>query len=326
MGQGWSRAVAAGAAAVVAVALGGPVGCSVARMHDRALHRRAGRLGLEARALHTDAVDLYYHAGGAARAAPRPLLVLHGFGGDGLTTWSAQLAPFAETRSLLVPDLLWFGRSLGHERPGLDAQVAAMVALLDQEGIAQVDVMGISYGGFVALGLLAQAPERVARLVVVDSPGPAFGADDQAAMLDRLGVARADEVFVPDDTDDLRRLLALTWADPPPAPTWVLRDVLAEHFAVNHGPWRALLAELPTHRDQVARAVADHPRPALVVWGAGDQVFPVESGARLARMLDGELVVIPDTAHGPSAERPAVFNAAVLDWLAAGEREAGDGG
>lgn len=293
----------------------GSLGCSVARMGDRAVHRQAARAGLEPREVHSESIDLYYHVGGCADGAQRALLIVHGFGGDALSTWSAQLRPFASSRTVLLPDLLWFGRSEGHVPPTLDAQVGALLAMMDQEGLETVDLMGVSYGGFVGLALLAQAPERVGRLIVVDSPGPVFSDAELDAMLARFGADEPADIFVPQGPEDVRTLIELSFASPPPLPRFVLADIYRQHFAMNHGPWRELLDDLPRHRDRMA-TVLDGPRhPALVVWGELDPVFPLAAGERLAELLDAELVVIDDTAHGPSAEAPAAFNAAVLGWL-----------
>lgn len=309
---GW-RAAAWGAAVLVL----GSSGCSVARMGDRTLHRRAARSGLEAREVHSESIDLYYHVGGNAEASVRPLLIVHGFGGDALSTWSAQLRPFARDRVVLLPDLLWFGRSIGHGAPSLDAQVDAMLALLDQEGLEQVDVMGVSYGGFVSLALLARAPERVGRVVVVDSPGPAFTDADVDAMLARFGAEEPADIFVPDGPEGVRTLIELSFVSPPPLPRFVLADLYRQHFTMNHDAWRALLDDLPRQRERMGELLGSRTAPALVVWGEHDPVFPLDSGRRLAELLDAELVVIDDTAHGPSAEAPAAFNGAVLGWLEA---------
>jgi pimeloyl-ACP methyl ester carboxylesterase len=284
-------------------------------MGDRAVHRRAARSGLEAREVHSESIDLYYHVGGSAHGTEPPLLIVHGFGGDALSTWAAQLRPFAASRELLLPDLLWFGRSEGHVPPTLDAQVEAMLAMMDQEGLEQVDLMGVSYGGFVGLALLAQAPERIGRVIVVDSPGPVFSDAELDAMLARFGASEPADIFVPEGPEDVRTLIELSFAAPPPLPRFVLADIYRQHFSMNHGAWRELLDDLPRHRDRMA-ALSEHPpHPALVVWGEQDPVFPLAAGERLAELLDAELVVIDDTAHGPSAEAPAVFNAAVLGWL-----------
>ena len=84
---------------------------------------------------------------------------------------------------MLVPDLLWFGDSVSGRTPSLDAQADALQALLAARGIRQVELVGISYGGFVAVELARRLPQVVSRLVIVNSPGPVYTPADLQALL-----------------------------------------------------------------------------------------------------------------------------------------------
>lgn len=293
-------------------------GCSVARQADRAMLRRAERAGLLPQELHqTDGdFDVHYLVSTDPVSSARPLLVVHGFGGDGPSNWLPQIEALASDRPLIVPDLLWFGRSVGDTEPTLRAQVEAMVAVLDQEGVEQVDVMGISYGGFVALGLLEVAPERVGRLVLVDSPGPQFTPADEAAMYARHGVSSAAELFVPDSADGVKALFEAVMVKPPPMPRFVARSVHAQYFSQHVEAQRALLADLPRQRMMLDHLDSERAVPHLVVWGSEDPIFPLASGEALAESLGARLVVIDGVGHAPNIEAPRAFNRAVGDYLA----------
>jgi 3-oxoadipate enol-lactonase len=103
-----------------------------------------------------------------------PLVLLHGAGSD-KSSWDAVAPAFASTHRVYAVDLRGFGES---GRPG-EYSFAAMcddvLGLLDLIDAARVDVVGHSMGGSVAW-LIAQAqPERVAHLVIEDSPLPKPG-------------------------------------------------------------------------------------------------------------------------------------------------------
>lgn len=293
-------------------------GCSVAAFGGRVLAARAARWGYTSAtvALGDATVHRWRDGGGS------PLLLLHGFGGDGLGTWIEQLRPFGERHDVLVPDLLWFGQSRGGGPPSIESQARAMLALLDHEGMARVDVAGVSYGGWVALELVRLAPERIGRVVIVDSPGGEFTAEDEAALYQRFGVTSAEELMLPDTPEDVERLLDLTWYDDPDYPRWLLQDLLVNVFSANREEQRALLADLPGRRAAAASVRLDG-HPVLVVWGEHDPVFPLDVGRRFAARVGAELVVIPETDHGPLIERPEVFNPAVLRFLDGGPAVAG---
>lgn len=293
-------------------------GCSVAAFGGKVLAGRAERWGYTSATVELgDATVHRWRDGGGS-----PVLLLHGFGGDGLGTWIEQLRPFGERHDVLVPDLLWFGRSRGGGPPSIESQARAMLALLDHEGVARADVVGVSYGGWVALELLRLAPDRVGRVVLVDSPGGEFTEDDERALYRRFGVASAEELMLPDTPEDVQRLLDLTWYDDPDYPRWLLQDLLVNVFSANREEQRALLADLPTRRDAAASVALDG-HEVLVVWGEHDPVFPLEVGRRLAARAGADLVVVPEADHGPLVERPEVFNPAVLGFLAGGPASPG---
>ena len=305
---------------LVAVAAGLLMGCHLGRGMDRALHRKAHRAGLSTQEAHLANMDIHYlssvgtHA--SAESAPRPLLVIHGFGGDALTNWAGQLSALAPERPLLLPDLLWFGRSSGQLTPSLQAQVQAMESILDLEGVDKVDIMGISYGGFVALGLLDQAPERVGRLILIDSPGPIFSPSDVQSMLHRHGLERPEDLFVPRDGDELQALLDAVMLDAPHMPRPVAKAIHAQWFAEHSDAQKRLLADLPRQRMRVDDLPIDAlPAPPLVIWGAEDTIFPLSAGEELADALNGHLVVLEGAGHAPNVERRDAFNDAIIDYL-----------
>lgn len=287
-------------------------GCSPVRLAARAESARTRRRGLAEATISLNGMALHVWKGGQGP----PLLLLHGFGGDGLWTWRSQIEALAAHHTLFIPDLLWFG---GSDAPGpytLDRQTDAVIALLDHEGIARTDVVGISYGGFVTLSLGVRAPERVGRAVLVDSPGAAFSAEDYQGLLNRFGATSAADVFVPTGPEGVRTLLDLAMVKPPRVPKPILRDLYRQTFSQHQPEQRALLDDLLGRRDSTP--VWKPTGPVLLVWGAEDGVFPVSVAHRLAETLAAPLVVIPDTAHAPNLEAPAAFNAAILNFLDGG--------
>jgi pimeloyl-ACP methyl ester carboxylesterase len=284
--------------------------CSLARVGNDLIAARAEHLGFTEHHLAKDGWYLRYWVGGEGP----PLLLLHGFGGDGLTTWRPQLDALARVRRVIVPDLLWFGESGGVDaQPGLDTEARAQLALLAAEGVARTDVMGVSYGGFVLLKMQALNPDVFDRRVIVDSPGPAFSEEEQAEMLARFGASSPADIFLADTPEQVQALIDLTRVHHRRLPRFLLRDLQRNVFAAHRAEQAALLTDLPTHRADGLTAVAG--RPPLVVWGSDDPVFPVASGRRLADMLGADIVVIPETAHAPMTEKPAEFNQIVLDYL-----------
>lgn len=105
-----------------------------------------------------------------------PALLLHGIGGRA-SLWAPSVAALAP-RQVIAMDLPGYDGA----RPALGSFAEwadAAMALLDAAGIAQVDVVGHSLGGMLALDIALRHPARVRRLVIVAS-SPAFGSRDPA--------------------------------------------------------------------------------------------------------------------------------------------------
>jgi lipase len=104
---------------------------------------------------------------------PTQLLALHGLTGHGQrweTLATRHLAEFA----VAAPDLVGHGRSSWDAPWSIDANVAALAALLDADSDGPVVVVAHSFGSAVALALAAARPDLVAALVLLD---PAVGLD-----------------------------------------------------------------------------------------------------------------------------------------------------
>ncbi len=103
-----------------------------------------------------------------AAKAP-PVLLIHGWGASGFY-WHKTAQALAATVRVIVPDLPGTGRSLPVRKTrNMFDQVAALIELLDELGVEQVQVIGHSMGGAMALLLADAQPERVKRLVLTST-------------------------------------------------------------------------------------------------------------------------------------------------------------
>ena len=108
---------------------------------------------------------LNLHHYGAPDGAPT--LAIHGVTAHGERYRRLAQEAFPERRWLAV-DLRGHGRSTWDGPWTVEQHVADLLETLDAEGVERVEVVGHSYGGMIGLHLLATAPERVARLALLD--------------------------------------------------------------------------------------------------------------------------------------------------------------
>lgn len=98
-----------------------------------------------------------------------PILALHGFPQTS-ACWFPLADRLASRFEILMPDLPGLGAS--DPLPVTDARHVAkhMVRLLDEVGIEKATVLGHDFGGAIAWSLALHHPDRVARVIVVNSP------------------------------------------------------------------------------------------------------------------------------------------------------------
>jgi len=111
-------------------------------------------------------INYYYEI----RGEGEPLILLHG--GLGSVDMFQPLMPmFSEHRQVIAVDLQGHGRTDLGDRPiSLIDMGDDMATILEGLGYGEVDVLGYSLGGGVALRLAVQHPDAVRRLVVVSAP------------------------------------------------------------------------------------------------------------------------------------------------------------
>ncbi|MFF1447743.1 alpha/beta fold hydrolase [Streptomyces sp. NPDC058274] len=238
-----------------------------------------------------------------------PLVLIHGHPFD-RTMWVPQIAAFSPARRVIAPDLRGYGAS--PVVPGttpLGTFAEDIAGLLDELGVGEFVLGGLSMGGQIVMECYRQFPDRIRGLVLADTfpaaetPEGRKTRNDTADRLLREGMrGYADEV--------LHRMVA-PYADAEVA-AHVHRMMTA---APPEGAAAALRgrAERPDYRELLTRVAV----PALVVVGA-DDTFTQERDAEAmhAALPDSTLQVIESSAHLPNLERPAEFNRALSAFLA----------
>jgi pimeloyl-ACP methyl ester carboxylesterase len=136
---------------------------------------------------HVNGIDLHYERGGAG---PR-VLFLNGSGST-LEQMAPLLGVLRSRFDLLAHDQRGLGRTEVPEGPYSMADYARdAIALLDEVGWTSCRVVGISFGGMVALEMAVTVPDRVERLALLcTSPG---GADHASYPLHELEDLSEDE-------------------------------------------------------------------------------------------------------------------------------------
>jgi len=247
-----------------------------------------------------------------------PIVLIHGFGAA--LDWWDEIAPeFAADHRVIRLDLIGHG---GTEAPAsgytIERQAKLVAAVLDKLGVDRAAVIGHSMGGEVATALAEASPEKIERLVLIDSPPKpeiTFNLGTRLALMPVLGELLSR--FTSDAT--IRRMLAQGFARGFPVPDEFVADVKQltyTAFRTAHNDSIAFETEKPVVERLVALQAAP---PLLVVFGSRDALVAPES-ANLYEIVPGAKVVILDGAgHSPMVEAPKETLALIKDFLAPGE-------
>lgn len=98
-----------------------------------------------------------------------PLVLQHGFPQDWFC-WASVIAPLAEHHRVICPDMRGFGGSdappFGYEKESLAQD---LLAVCDALGVGRFSLVGHDWGGVVSFVAALRAPERIERLVLLNT-------------------------------------------------------------------------------------------------------------------------------------------------------------
>ena len=241
--------------------------------------------------------QIHYWEGGNLQG--KPLLFLHGFGGDAAWTWARNFPDFAEEYHIIAPDLLWFGGSEENVEPSLQAQVEAIQQLLAHKQIASTSIIGLSYGGFVGMELSKTFP--VDSLVLVGVGDWQFSEQEVAVLTTRFEVDQLEEIFVPQTKEDTRTLIDICFY----APTYLVPKQLSDDlYGTVFGKYpeqqAELLRELIENQQEYRQHQASYQAAqTLIILGETDPLFTIAQAKELSGILNGELRVYQNADHAP---------------------------
>lgn len=252
--------------------------------------------------------------------ATKPTIILiHGYTAS-LYVWKTVAPVLADSGfHVIAIDMLGFGYS---DKPSwfdyaITSQARFIARFMNRLGIGRATMVGSSYGGAVAATLALDYPERVEKLVLVDTvcndnlkkhpilklaaiPGigeaiTPFLVDSRAFQRYRMRgtLARANHQLITSERVE-SILRPLTAAD-------AHRSLLATSRA-----WSACRIEQDAYLIN---------QPTLIIWGEDDKVIPLDDGRMLHdSILNSRLIILRDCGHVPQEEQSDLFAQLVVEF------------
>lgn len=231
-------------------------------------------------------IRLYY----AAIGKGSPVVLLHG-GLANSDYWGLQVKALASRHEVVVVDSRGHGRSSRDTRPyGYDLMADDVVALLDHLKIRRADIVGWSDGGILGLDLAIRHPDRVGKIFAFAANTVTSGVKEGveknptfAAYIERAGNEYRRLSATPKEYDAFVEQISHMWAS---QPNWTDADL------------KGIKAQV------------------LVVDGDHDEAIKREHTEYIAAAIPGAgLLILPNASHFAFLQDPALFNAALLQFL-----------
>jgi pimeloyl-ACP methyl ester carboxylesterase len=222
-----------------------------------------------------------------------PLLYLHSAGGE--IVWLPFFEQLSQKYTVYLPAHPGFSKSEGLDRiDAMEDLVFHYTDLMDQLGLTQPYVAGLSLGGWLAAELATRYPNRMRKLALIN----AVGLRVPGAPIADLFAATPEElrtlVFHDPNSD-----LAKTFVPDVPSPE-VLENTMKAREATARVGWNPYLCN-PKLRARLYRITV----PTLIVWGDSDRLVPLAHGQAYHEGIAGsKLVLLEKCGHAPPFEKP----------------------
>jgi 2-hydroxymuconate-semialdehyde hydrolase len=258
-----------------------------------------------------DGQPTHYHDAGAGEAVP----LIHG-SGPGVSAWAnwrLVIPALAERFRVIAHDQVGFNETRPPDgvRYGRQLWTRHALRLMEELGIQRYSIVGNSMGGAIALSMADEAPERVAKLVLmgtmgIQTPLPSGLNEVWGYEPSVEAMARMVDLFAYNKAIATPELIEMRYRSSI-APG--IQEAFSSMFPAPRQRWLDDLA-LPEER---LRQIA---QPTLLVHGWNDPVIPRDSSIRLMDVLpQADLHSFGRCGHWVMIEHTAAFNGVVRSFL-----------
>ena len=226
---------------------------------------------------------------------------------------------------VLIPGLLASPRLYAEQLPELwrigpvtvamhtrDDSMAAMARRVLASAAPRFALAGLSMGGYLCFEILRQAPQRIARLVLLDTSARADGPEQSEARRTQIELARGGRLAEVADLLFPRLVHARRWGDESLRRTWraMVQETGVEGF-INQ-------QKANMGRPDSRAGLSAIGCPTLVIVGDGDVLTPPERAEEIANGIPGaRLSVIRDSGHLSTLEQPGAVTKSMVEFLGA---------
>ena len=239
------------------------------------------------------------------------VILLHGSGASS-AHWRLTIPALTQFK-VYAPDHLGFGQS---DKPAINYRIQTLVDMLDefylQTGITKATLVGSSMGGWVAAAFAAAHPDKVERLILVDSSGYSqkrWGGPP----VDRNTMLRLN----PSTLQGMRELLTTLFSNKALVTDAAVKGAFQQKLAAGDGDViNSFIESIMRDEDYLDGKLAGIKAPTFLIWGKDDVLVPAAVAKAFQEDIKGStLTVLERCGHVPQLECSGPFNTALLAAL-----------
>lgn len=228
-----------------------------------------------------------------------PFLILHGWGAS-TDSWVEIQERLSKNFQVILLDFPGFGKSdFPPEAWGVQNYCEFVLDFTEKMGLEKFNLLGHSFGGRVCIKLAAQFPEKIKKLILVDSAGIEFEKRISIRLRTRLasfmGIFKAVPgfkigrkffyKFIMRNTDYFEAM-------------GIMKEVFKKVIAEDLTSWLGKISV-----------------PTLIVWGKKDKLTPIKNGYLMKKKIKNSEIKVFDTGHSPHLLEPELLTKEILDFL-----------
>lgn len=245
---------------------------------------------------HQGQLSYFYSAKGSG-SSKAPVMLVHGLGGHG-GNWFHTVKELRD-RELYVVDLPGHGDSRLEGLVWSSETIFEIFTLLVEEATGgpkkqgrKMVLVGNSMGGWLSILYALTFPERVEKLILVNSAGQRFDVNRR--------------YFVPESREDAQRIVdAIFGKESKRLPGFILDAMIRRSM---ESPSASAL-DHAAHAAYIDDHLEDLQVPTEVIWGTGDTMLPITHAYQFEEKIpDVRLHLMAGAGHSPQVGSPEAFN------------------
>lgn len=248
------------------------------------------------------------------------VLMLHGMGLNARTNWYNQIEPFAKEFNVIMPDLIYFGESSSNSKDySIEFQVNQLNEAFEKLNISKpLTIVGFSYGGLTGALYNEFFPDKVNKLIIIDSPVKYFSSRMADSLAKAVGVVNLGNVVVPANAKEFDGMQEAAIAKPinisKRLKEKVIKYVFLPHKAIREEQISYLLKNETIYQSYNYNLSTTS---TLLIWGEKDGIIPLKVGQALRSNFPEttKLVTYPNAKHDAHFSETEKVNKEIIEFI-----------